>query len=583
MKNSILLFLLFLIILDLGFSQNQDNLHKLIEAVKNTKNTEEGISEEEQIIAENILIYKNEAINYLLPLLKHPNKNVRDLTSYILRDIDGLEEKHLDALIQSRLNGDGWIPPAIAKIGTPKALRFLEGELKTEKRNETTQLTYAFEILGEKGIPYLIDIFNDSLIFDYDLAWAIENIFRELNYKAELAIDPLIKLMLNKKSKLIIRKTAIRCLAAIGEQAARSIPSMNQLKLNEPVEFQGVINHAFIELKSEEANEYLKDKLQLLLIKKNPNLFDKILFRDIQRIGHNAKILGPILLEFINHNVWAFRLEAVETIDSIGYSEAAPKFIELLKNENDWRIVNAAINSLGKFKTKEALPGLEWISNNHWYPPVRNEAKKAIDLINNKSVSEIHNEQNEKDYCECCIDTISKSEMRELGLFIDSTSIHYLSRGKLSSLKYLGRDRSIGLTYNSSGKVIKYPKVLQTPDRGIEVDDGYLVSSRRGEFGGELVFIGNNNSRLTLCEDNIFNIFKGKFGIIVISDEFYEHSFITKVYKNKNGKWGAVRWKSLPGSYISSYLLDDGKLLINCYGGNVLFYPDGKLEIVYRK
>ena len=74
-----------------------------------------------------------DAIPYLLPLLKHQNKVVRRMASTTLAGMEGLREEHLDALFESRLKGDYQIPPAIARVGTSKAIEFLVDELKKEK------------------------------------------------------------------------------------------------------------------------------------------------------------------------------------------------------------------------------------------------------------------------------------------------------------------------------------------------------------------------------------------------------------------------------------------------------------------
>ena len=50
------------------------------------------------------------AIPYLLRLLHDKNEDVRDLASFTLRDIKGLTEEHLDALIESRRRGDVLTP-----------------------------------------------------------------------------------------------------------------------------------------------------------------------------------------------------------------------------------------------------------------------------------------------------------------------------------------------------------------------------------------------------------------------------------------------------------------------------------------
>ena len=55
---------------------------------------------------------------------------LRELASYVLSDAEGLTEEHLDTLIESRCQGDVWIPPAIARVGTSKAITFLVEEVR---------------------------------------------------------------------------------------------------------------------------------------------------------------------------------------------------------------------------------------------------------------------------------------------------------------------------------------------------------------------------------------------------------------------------------------------------------------------
>ena len=95
------------------------------------------ITETGEEVAKSIQRLGPEAIPYLLPLLKHENWCVRRLTAYTLGGVDGLRDEHLDALIELRLTGDEWILPAIARVGTPKAIKFLVDELKKEERRNS--------------------------------------------------------------------------------------------------------------------------------------------------------------------------------------------------------------------------------------------------------------------------------------------------------------------------------------------------------------------------------------------------------------------------------------------------------------
>ena len=83
-----------------------------------------GVGEQERELAAAVQRYGATAIPPLLQMLESPRENVRALAGYTLRDIEGLTSEHLAPLMKARRNGDGWIPPAIARVGTPEAVSF---------------------------------------------------------------------------------------------------------------------------------------------------------------------------------------------------------------------------------------------------------------------------------------------------------------------------------------------------------------------------------------------------------------------------------------------------------------------------
>ncbi len=167
-----------------------------------------GISSKGQAASKAVLAFGDAAVPALLPLLKNENRDVRDLASYTLRDAPVTEE-HLDALIASRLTGDGWIAPAIARIGSPRAIEFLVSELPKEPENGT-QLTWAFEVLGVKGVPYLAQLYDCSPQCDEKVLAVGAYIFSELGDKAKAAIEPLLAIAEDARRDRTVRRGAIQ-------------------------------------------------------------------------------------------------------------------------------------------------------------------------------------------------------------------------------------------------------------------------------------------------------------------------------------------------------------------------------------
>ena len=180
----------------------------------------------------------------LLPLLKNENPDVRDLVSYTLRDAPVTEE-HLDALIASRLKGDGWIPPAIARIGSPRAIEFLVSELPKEPENGT-QLTWAFEVLGAKGLPYLVKLFDCGSACDERVLAVCAYIFSELGDTAKDAIDPLLAIAEDARRDLTARRGAIQALGSIGPTAAPLVPRLKAIAARDPEGFEESVTQAMV-------------------------------------------------------------------------------------------------------------------------------------------------------------------------------------------------------------------------------------------------------------------------------------------------------------------------------------------------
>ncbi|MBA3756113.1 MAG: HEAT repeat domain-containing protein [Nitrosomonas sp.] len=334
-----------------------------------------GITSEEIETAKAIQSLGSEAIPYLLPLLKHPNKSIRKLVSFTLRDISGLDESHLGALIETRIKGDGWIPPAIAKIGTPKAIVFLVDELRKEKQTQT-QLTYAFVILGSKGVPYLVELIRNEPN-DYELMESVLFIFGELKGKAESAVDPLIEIITNYKSSEQSKAYSVLALGEIGEQARRSVRVLILLAQYDPKAFTNVVNKSLQSMGTSEAVAGLVGQLN-----ENPSLE---LFRDIASLRANGRSAGPSIVPFLRNENWDLRVVAARTIGYIGYSQAITELTDLLRTDDDWRLVYVATVSLGRLKALKAVPALTLLSETYWYPPVRKAAKESIEVITKRS------------------------------------------------------------------------------------------------------------------------------------------------------------------------------------------------------
>jgi hypothetical protein len=205
-----------------------------------------GISSKGQAASKAVLAFGDAAVPALLPLLKDERRDVRDLASYTLRDAP-VREEHLDALIASRLKGDGWIAPAIATIGSPRAIEFLVSELRKEPENGT-QLTWAFEVLGVKGVPYLVKLYDCSSQCEGKVLGVGAYIFSELGDKAKDAIEPLLAIAEDARRDRTGRRGAIQALGSIGPSAAPVVERLKAIAARDPEGFEESVTGAMIHI-----------------------------------------------------------------------------------------------------------------------------------------------------------------------------------------------------------------------------------------------------------------------------------------------------------------------------------------------
>ncbi|MBA2271279.1 MAG: HEAT repeat domain-containing protein [Chthoniobacterales bacterium] len=470
---------------------------KLVQRLKAVAKPDVGITKKEREVAEQLQALGAKAVPLLLPLLADKNTAIRELASYTLRDIDGLTEEHLDALIDSARHGDGWIPPAIARVGTPRAVAFLVEELVRTRETEN-QLTWAIEMLGKKAVPLLLEVFRSEDGWDDALERTMYEVFRSLGAKAADAVDPLVTLACDEAAPDPMRARAILTLGAIGSAAQRTAPRLSKLQDSTSPVIREANWSALIDTHSAEAVPILTTWLQ------NPPDRDaaKYHMRTIGTLGSQGIDAGSLVVRYLHDLDWDMRVEAAHTLGRIGYKNAPNELVECLARADDWRLVFRAAEALGRLKIKEAIPSLTDISTAHWYLPVREAALRAISAINGEAVPE----QNEPSKA----DTDDPFYLESVGQNLDSLDEKEVARLPLSAMRVA--DRAVRVRTQGEDGLAHVEKL-----RGIPVDGGHLVAADRGEWGGYIGFVGADQNLHVLTEENTQSIYKTGDGTLAVT------------------------------------------------------------------
>jgi HEAT repeat protein len=534
-KLSSILFLFCVLQFNLLGQANQDIILKnYIKELIDCPSESEGMSIKEVAIADSIIKLGEIAVPPVIKLLKHPKLKVRERASYIIRDIDGINESYLDALIESLERGQSWHASRIAKIGTPKAIDALNKELIKECEAQT-QITYSFEILGEKGLPCLFNIVDCHNKCNEDLLEVVSTIFKDLGPIAQSVIFKLDSLAINERNSTISRKWAIICLGNIGKTAKPTEKDLYELSLRETVNFKETALNALQNMQSVYAVYPLLERLN-----SSKTTFEKrLVLRDLAEMRETANPAGNFIIPYLSSEDWEIRIAAAITLGYINYKPAVDSLINALNYEPDCRLNFVSAIALGKLRSKSSLQNLKWTQANHWNPMVRYAAKIAARQIE------------------------------------DTTFI-------LKTKQY----STFGEEFFSYEMDMMFPwcdREYCKNEKELKLENGILLCTDRGEFGGNLKFIYNNGSETILSQGNFKSVYKIDNKLIAIAGLAHMGSGSGSIYKidiNENGSFFLKKILSLPGAPFESEIGQDGNLWINTYGGTVELTKNLKLKSI---
>jgi HEAT repeat protein len=542
-----------------------------------------GIGPEETALAEAVQRFGAQAIPHLIKLLESERENVRTLAGYTLRDVEGLTAEHLPALIKARKNGDGWIPPAIARVGTPEAVEFLVSDLREDPETHT-QVTVALRILGAKAAPVVAELLRCSENCIDRVQWAAIFVLTEMKDDAAGALPVLLEIAGDAGLALNSRRSAITAIGSIGDSAQPLVPQLIALGKQAP-DLESAVDAA---LASMGAAEAVPSLLQALPVDPEQTL------KEIAGLGNNGNSAGPFVLKYLEDRRWDVRIRAASALGHIGYEAAEPALRKALTDADDWKLVFAAAIALGRLGSDASVEPLARVRDEHWYPPVRDIAAAAIrhietgaDLVEPDWWAFSSLESSPKSCSSVEASRVDEAPGQKL------YARHH--KRKLKRLAYPSEIRSYGppedavpdkngiTTVTQENMVEHVEKIRQVPTVALKITDGWLVGANRGEWGGELVHIPAKGPSNVLFDENIEDIFL--LGDRLVATSGLAHlglngGVLMRIDKNDSGRYVAAPWKRLPAAPMTSWVIEGGGLLVNTYGGgSVIIDSSGTLRM----
>ncbi len=549
----------------------------------------------QQAFADRLAAFGQAAVPELVSRLGDANIRVAEVSAYALSRMDSIDDVYLPQIIAGLDRGLGWLPGALGSIHTPAAAREAVKRLMVSASAPHNQEAFAVQQSGSLAIPFIVEAARCKPSCRDEDAYILGSVLGEMpaNERA-LAASGLVQLAAEDDASDDARRVAIEVISHLREPALNIEDQLLDLRASR-LYLRDDIDQALVGIRSTRAGNILAEELAF-----EPSVG---LLRDIAEAGRSAQDAGPAVVRLLDHKDWNIRLNAALTLGAIGFAGAQRPLERLLWQPEDVRLNYAAVVSLGRLRAATARDALDKVKAGHWYPPVRDAAARALEELSGNHVASAD-------------DQTDNSSMRWFELFhFDVAACEHLLerlRTEKSNVKLYGeRNRRAikKLAYPSAivgygaadedeqrkaskdGIIIVTPAnmvehrspIVQIPSVALRTDDGWLVGSNRGEWGGELMFIDAKQHVEQLLEVNVEDIYRlGDRYVAVtgIAHLSINNGLLLELSRSATGEWSTQPWRALPGAPATSYLLSSGELLVNVLGGgSIVVDVDGNMRM----
>jgi hypothetical protein len=307
--------------------------------------------------------------------------------------------------------------------------------------------------------------------------------------------------------------------------------------------------------------------------------------RELAELGSGGQPAIKRVIALLGNSDWDIRTAAARTLGYFGSRQAVTPLLGVLNNAENWQLSFVAAESLGRLGDGHAGPALAALEHDHWYPPVRESARKARAAI---AAGDHHASSADPDSSsggfvgyEQAGEEVKPCHPRAGQARESFLPDHDLSRALVAKMTYDAVIVGYGCAGVGQSTRHEIPS-KQVPSAALEVADGWLLGGNRGEWGGEIVFVDRRGRQTKLVDDNIDSITRlgtrifAAGGVAHIS---IDRGMVYEVLRDAQGHWSAQPWRVLPGEPWSSAPQPDGSWLIDTNGGTVVLAPDGEIRM----
>lgn len=550
------------------------------------------MTQEEERLVEEIRRHPG-AVDALVPLLEHPEDNVANIAAAALRDVPAIDPKYLPQINRGLDRGLGWLAPALARIGTQQAGEEAVARLIVSKSAPHNQEAYAVKLSGRRAVPAIVARAACQPSCSEDTHWILGAVLADMDEDARRAAAPGLMDVVVSAPDPLARQVLVM-VGGLGSAGAALEPRLIALGRQRPSLMPNV-DMALVGIRSS-----LTGTIYASRLKSAP---DVLILRDLAETGHAGVGAGKVVVGLLGHPEAQIRVAAARTLGFIGYEPAAAVLVTKLEDPEDVRLAWTAAESLGRLHAVSAVAALNRTATTHWYAPVRESAKRALRHIRKRTPYplQFHEKnfpfeffayQNIDQASGACEEFAERprEESKRSKLYARTSGPALRALSYATTVVSYGPEVGQETEADDDGIVRMTPDTMvehrrtvsQVPSVALRTEQGWLVGGNRGEWGGELVYIGDDGVRQTLLERNVEDIFAlgGRYVATVgLAHLSMNDGEVVALTRAPGGVWHAETWRVLPGAPSTSYLTRQSELLVTTVNGTgVVISPDGRMR-----
>jgi hypothetical protein len=345
---------------------------QLLDTVIST--TDEGEGSNSEVLARDLSRFGDAAKHELLNRAVGSQPGWRNVAGAILSDWPSWDPSDVPALRKALLmDPGGWVARPLGRIASPEAIEALVEDLP---RGEGNQTDFALSHLGASAIPYLFPLLRSD-----SSAASAARVISAMDPLPLLYASGWVSIALDPSKKFEERIAALRGIAALGPNAKPACADLHKLlgapetsvRREAAIALHSVYDPSVIVELAQQCRPHAEthDSLAIDAV---------VCLRDIADFGSDGRDAGPYVLPFLSSKNGAEQAYGILALGLIGYDDDSTT-IEAALRSPDWRIVNAAVWSLGWLGDGKAIPQLDAIASSYWLPEVRQNAKRSAEAI----------------------------------------------------------------------------------------------------------------------------------------------------------------------------------------------------------